>query len=58
MDKSDMMNHLDPETQSTKTRKKKRMWREIEAIKDKYKLRKELQDMDMFHDYELSNLDF
>ncbi|XOV81417.1 MAG: DUF3545 family protein [Aestuariibacter sp.] len=53
-----MMNHLDPETQPTKSKKKKRMWREIEAIKDKYKLRKELQDMDMFHDYELSNIDF
>lgn len=53
-----MMNHLNPENQPTKSRKKKRMWREIEAIKDKYKLRKELQDMDMFHDYELSKIDF
>lgn len=57
MDKSDIMTTLDAETRSSKSRKKKRMWREIEAIKDKYKLRKELQDMDMFHDYELSNIE-
>ena len=57
MDKSDLMSKIDDETRSTKSRKKKRMWREIEAIKDKYKLRKELEDMDMFSDYEFSNLD-
>ncbi|MBE1299190.1 MAG: DUF3545 family protein [Alteromonadaceae bacterium] len=52
-----MMTQLDTETRSSKGRKKKRMWREIEAVKDKYQLRKELQDMDMFHDYELSSID-
>lgn len=57
VDKSDMMTQLDTETRSSKGRKKKRMWREIEAMKDKYQLRKELQDMDMFHDYELSSID-
>lgn len=57
MDKSNLIDHSDPETQCSKTKKKKRMWREIEAIKDKYRLRKELEDMDMFHDYELSSLD-
>ncbi|MFC3649086.1 DUF3545 family protein [Planctobacterium marinum] len=51
------MSKLDEETRSTKSRKKKRMWREIEAIKDKYKLRKELEDMDMFNEYELSQID-
>lgn len=57
MDKNDLMSKLDQETRSTKSRKKKRMWREIEAIKDKYKLRKELEDMDMFNEYELSQID-
>ncbi len=57
MDKSDLMTKIDTESRSTKSRKKKRMWREIEAIKDRYKLRKELEDMDMFHDYELNSLD-
>ncbi|MCC2605564.1 DUF3545 family protein [Planctobacterium marinum] len=57
MDKNDLMSKLDEETRSTKSRKKKRMWREIEAIKDKYKLRKELEDMDMFNEYELSQID-
>lgn len=57
MDKSDLMSQLDVDTRTTRTRKKKRMWREIEALKDRYKLRKELQDMDMFHDYELSKID-
>ncbi|BDX05782.1 DUF3545 family protein [Planctobacterium marinum] len=57
MDKNDLMSKIDQETRSTKSRKKKRMWREIEAIKDKYKLRKELEDMDMFNEYELSQID-
>jgi len=57
VDKNDLMSKLDEETRSTKSRKKKRMWREIEAIKDKYKLRKELEDMDMFNEYELSQID-
>ncbi|OLQ79949.1 DUF3545 domain-containing protein [Photobacterium proteolyticum] len=29
----------------------KRKWREIEALKDKQRLRKELEDIDMFRDY-------
>ena len=57
MDKSDLLSKIDAETRSSKSRKKKRMWREIEAIKDKYRLRKELEDMDMFNEYELSKID-
>lgn len=57
MDKSDLMSKIDDETRNSKSRKKKRMWREIEAIKDRYQLRKELEDMDMFHEFELSNID-
>lgn len=29
----------------------KRKWREIEALKDRQRLRKELEDIDMFRDY-------
>lgn len=57
MDKSDLMSKIDDETRSSKSRKKKRMWREIETIKDNYKLRKELEDMGMFSAYEYSNID-
>lgn len=47
----------DLEPRSTKTRGKKRKWREIEALKDRFELRKELQDMDIFNDYDFSDLD-
>lgn len=57
MDKSDLMASIEDEARPSKSRKKKRMWREIEAIKDKYKLRKELEDMDLLNEYELSNID-
>jgi hypothetical protein len=36
----------------TKSANKKRKWREIEAIKDKHRLIKELQDMDYNFDYD------
>ncbi|KKD01701.1 MULTISPECIES: DUF3545 family protein [Photobacterium] len=29
----------------------KRKWREIEALKDKQKLKKELQDIDILHEF-------
>lgn len=57
MKESDVISHLDPDTNTVKAKKKKRMWREIEALKDKYRLRKELQDMDIFNDYELQKID-
>ncbi|WP_462159263.1 DUF3545 family protein [Pseudoalteromonas sp. GB56] len=38
---------------------KKRKWREIEALKDKQRLRKELQELDLFSDdISLEELDF
>jgi len=58
MSKSDVVSHLDPDTNTVKSKKKKRMWREIEALKDKYRLRKELQDIDILSDYELGKLDY
>ncbi|MCG9711338.1 DUF3545 family protein [Shewanella insulae] len=35
---------------------KKRKWREIEAIKEKQRLIKELQDIDSSFEYDLDNL--
>ncbi|GIU02639.1 DUF3545 family protein [Shewanella algidipiscicola] len=35
---------------------KKRKWREIEAIKEKHRLLKELQDIDSSFDYDFDNL--
>ncbi|KPM81713.1 DUF3545 family protein [Pseudoalteromonas shioyasakiensis] len=46
-------------TKKTSTKNKKRKWREIEALKDKHRLRKELQELDYFTDsVELDELDF
>ncbi|GAB2997465.1 DUF3545 family protein [Psychrosphaera aestuarii] len=36
----------------------KRKWREIESIKDKYRLRNELKDIDPSADYDLADLEF
>ncbi|MDD1784060.1 DUF3545 family protein [Enterovibrio sp. ZSDZ35] len=36
----------------------KRKWREIEALKDRQRLRKELQDIDMVGDFNDSDFDF
>ncbi|WP_372869734.1 DUF3545 family protein [Shewanella sp.] len=35
---------------------KKRKWREIEALKDKHRLLKELQDIDSNFDYDVESL--
>ncbi|QSX30852.1 DUF3545 family protein [Shewanella cyperi] len=35
---------------------KKRKWREIEALKDKHRLLKELQDIDSNFDYDIDSL--
>jgi len=37
-------------SKKTSQKNKKRKWREIEAIKDKHRLRKELQELDYFAD--------
>lgn len=42
----------------TKTRGSKRKWREIESIKEKYRLREELKEIDPSLDYDLAELDF
>ena len=44
---------LDKETRPAKTKSKKRKWREIEAIKDRFRLEKELAELDVGFEYEL-----
>ncbi|WP_325893847.1 DUF3545 family protein [Grimontia sp. NTOU-MAR1] len=41
-----------------RTKQAKRKWREIEALKDRQRLRKELQDIDMLGDISDSDFDF
>jgi hypothetical protein len=43
-------------TSRSKSSNKKRKWREIEALKEKYRLLKELQDMENGFDGELDSL--
>ncbi|ASM48905.1 hypothetical protein PESP_a0683 [Pseudoalteromonas espejiana DSM 9414] len=46
-------------TRKTSQKNKKRKWREIEAIKDKQRLRKELQELNFFTDsINVEELDF
>ncbi|WJG08676.1 DUF3545 family protein [Aliiglaciecola sp. LCG003] len=56
MDKNELMSMIDSESRPSKTKSKKRKWREIEAIQDRYRLRKELEEMDMSLEAELANL--
>jgi len=46
----------DHESGTVKTKTSKRKWREIEAIKDQYQLRKELSEMDMGFDLDLEHI--
>ena len=46
-------------TKRTSQKKQKRKWREIEALKDKQRLRKELQELDYFADnLDIDDLDY
>lgn len=45
------------QTRSTRAKPVKRKWREIEAIKDRQRLQKELMDMDVCNDYSLDEID-
>lgn len=40
----------DPPRRAARGKPVKRKWREIEALKDRQRLRKELEDIDMFRD--------
>jgi len=54
MESIDFLNAVERESRGAKTKSKKRKWREIEAIKDRFRLKKELCDMDVSWEAELS----
>ncbi len=54
MESVDFFNSVENESNTVKTKSKKRKWREIEAIKDKYRLKQELCDMDLMWELELN----
>ncbi|MFC4700345.1 DUF3545 family protein [Glaciecola siphonariae] len=56
MDSVEILSVIDSETRPTKGKPKKRKWREIEAIKEKYRLKQELIDMDVGLELELEQL--
>ncbi|WCE30211.1 DUF3545 family protein [Vibrio sp. SCSIO 43137] len=53
-DITEMGNH---QTRASRSKPAKRKWREIEAIKDRQRLQKELMDMDVCLDYNLDDID-
>ena len=55
MNQNDVFAMADSETRTTKQRSKKRKWREIEAIQDRFKLQKELSEYDFDFDLELDS---
>lgn len=46
------------ETKTPNKRSSKRKWREIESIKEKYRLKEELKSIDPSLDYDLADLEF
>ncbi|MGL5007460.1 MAG: DUF3545 family protein [Plesiomonas sp.] len=46
----------DKASRGGKQQQKKRKWREIEALKDKYRLQRELKSIDILNDYALEEL--
>lgn len=50
VNKNDVFASADSENKTTKQRSKKRKWREIEAIQDRFRLEKELAEFDMDFD--------
>ncbi|WP_083272968.1 DUF3545 family protein [Alteromonas confluentis] len=57
MDKSDLFAMLNIEETPAKTKSKKRKWREIEALQDRFKLEKELAEIDYGFEYELETME-
>lgn len=47
MEAVDFLNTVEVESRNVKTKSKKRKWREIEAIKEQYRLKQELCEMDV-----------
>ena len=57
MDKSDLFAMLNIEETPAKTKSKKRKWREIEALQDRFKLEKERAEIDYGFEYELEPME-
>ena len=57
MDKSDLFAMVNIEETPAKTKSKKRKWREIEALQDRFKLEKELAEIDYGFEYELESME-
>lgn len=57
MDKSDLFAMLNIEETPAKTKSKKRKWREIEALQDRFRLEKELAEIDCGFEYELETME-
>ncbi len=57
MDKSDLFAMLNIEETPAKTKSKKRKWREIEALQDRFKLEKELAEIDYGFEYDLETME-
>ena len=56
VERAELMSIIDTESRPVKTKSKKRKWREIEAIQDKYKLDRELCDLDTSLENELNEM--
>lgn len=46
-----------PKVRATRSKPMKRKWREIEAIKDRQRLQRELMDMDIGLDFDVEDID-
>ncbi len=53
----DIMTMDDQQTRSARSKPVKRKWREIEAIKDRQRLQRELKEIDVYKDYDLDDFD-
>ncbi|MFA0085155.1 DUF3545 domain-containing protein [Vibrio sp. 10N.286.49.C2] len=53
---NDIMEMDAPRTRAARSKPLKRKWREIEAIKDKRRLQKELNDMDIGLDFAIEDI--
>jgi hypothetical protein len=47
MESIEFLNAVESESRRVKTKSKKRKWREIETIKDRFRLKQELCEMDV-----------
>ncbi len=54
----DLFDHEQPEPRRGRGKQSKRKWKEIEALKEKRRLRRELESIDLLHEFDESTLDF